>query len=94
MFPKGASPYGVLDMAGNVSEWVSDGFEFDKGYGELPTVNPVTPADGELRGHRGGPWQGANLGAGGYTFRTSMRWSGGIADNETLNRALRCARDP
>ena len=25
-YPKGASPYGVMDMAGNVSQWVQDDY--------------------------------------------------------------------
>ncbi len=31
-FPAGASPYGVMDMAGNVSEWTSDWFQPYPGY--------------------------------------------------------------
>lgn len=39
-FPAGRSPYGVADLAGNVSEWVFDWYNWD-GYGELPAANPV-----------------------------------------------------
>jgi len=31
-FPDGASPYGVMDMAGNVAEWTSDWFKQYPGY--------------------------------------------------------------
>lgn len=30
-FPRGASPYGILDMAGNVAEWVADDFNLYPG---------------------------------------------------------------
>jgi eukaryotic-like serine/threonine-protein kinase len=54
-YPEGASPYGALDMAGNVSEWVADWF--GKGYYvDSPAKNPPGPDDGEFRILRGGSW--------------------------------------
>ncbi len=38
-YPDGASPYGVLDMSGNASEWVSDWYNWSD-YRNLPTRNP------------------------------------------------------
>lgn len=41
-YPKGASPYGVMDMAGNVAEWVSDYYDRYY-YSDAPTTDPPGP---------------------------------------------------
>jgi len=52
---KGISPYGALNMAGNVLEWVADWY--DSGYySQSPPRNPLGPGSGEFRGLRGGSW--------------------------------------
>ncbi|MEO8878654.1 MAG: SUMF1/EgtB/PvdO family nonheme iron enzyme, partial [Polyangiaceae bacterium] len=58
-FPDGATPEGVLQMAGNVSEWVSDFFSFDLnsfGYSGAPASNPTGPANGVAHLVRGGSY--------------------------------------
>jgi len=53
--PGGASPYGVLDLAGNVWEWVADYYDPDY-YTWSPSHNPLGPDNGQQRVMRGGAW--------------------------------------
>ncbi|MBC8446095.1 MAG: SUMF1/EgtB/PvdO family nonheme iron enzyme [Chloroflexi bacterium] len=75
-FNNGASPYGALNMAGNVYEWVAD--EYDRRYYfNSPSENPLGPSLGGAK-HviRGGSWHGTTnsvRAAARYRFKSEYR---------------------
>ena len=54
-YPAGASEFGVMDMTGNVWEWVADSYIEDF-YSVSPTENPFAEEANQLRTVRGGGW--------------------------------------
>jgi formylglycine-generating enzyme required for sulfatase activity len=54
-FADGASPYGCMDMAGNVTEWCNDGY-LDTYYRTAPDRNPPGPNNKAYIVLRGGSW--------------------------------------
>ena len=83
-YPTGASTYGVLDMSGNVWEWVNDWYQSDY-YASSPDTDPQGPVTGTNRVLRGGSLYG------GTTFvRASYRgYDSPVA--VYFNTGFRCA---
>jgi formylglycine-generating enzyme required for sulfatase activity len=54
-FPEGVSPYGALDVAGNVNQWCEDWYD-EAAYLRYAAGDLAPPREGSMRVYRGGGW--------------------------------------
>ena len=88
-YPEGASWCGVLDMAGNVAEWVADWYAEE--YATSPSRNPTGPTYGEQRVARGGAWITDSMAA---LFNVRSDYRAAAEPSATgSSRGFRCAKD-
>jgi formylglycine-generating enzyme len=89
-FPDGATPLGVLQLSGNVAEWVEDWWDLDEngfGYDGKPQTNPKGPKHGIGRVVRGGSYV-----QGEAWIRGAARGTPALLRSATVG--FRCAKDP
>lgn len=86
-FPEGASPFGALDMAGNVAEWTADNFDPSMYRQQPVAANPTGPEAGRERVIRGGSWAD-----GPHRVRVASRRAKAPTEVDDAT-GFRCARD-
>ncbi len=89
-FPLGASPFGLLNMAGNVYEWVQDSYDGTSCYDSGPVTNPVPPEGGKERIMRGGSY--ADYDGVYWKLRVDNRWSR-LPGSSFADVGIRCVYD-
>jgi formylglycine-generating enzyme required for sulfatase activity len=85
-FPSGKSRFGLMDVVGNVWEWVGDWYG---PYTDAPSTDPRGPESGTGKVMRGGAWNGSDP----SWVRPSFRYMNDPASS-SYGVGFRCAADP
>ena len=80
------SPYGVMDMAGNVSEWVNDFYSDTRLMTDSELVNPIGPISGNMHTVKGGSFLAEDPETSRFVFNRF-----GAAPDAAQNYGFRCA---
>ena len=91
-YPAGTSPYGLLDLVGNASEWTADRYNWD-GYWQVSAVNPFVSEPTWNHVLRGSAWLmpfGTTLD--GFDYSRCSARSSSHGDTRDARMGFRCAR--
>ena len=90
-YPEGASPYGIMDLVGNVSEWVADWYNWG-GYWDWPARNPQGTQPPWNRSLRGSAWYDPNGSAAWAQSQSRCPARNSSHERRDPRMGFRCAR--
>jgi formylglycine-generating enzyme required for sulfatase activity len=83
------SPFGAVNMSGNVWEWVQDSWTPNFSWCQTGCSDPIAPSSSEHHVMKGGSWISEEV-----FLRCSARYHDGQGGFPSFEVGIRCAQDP